>query len=121
MPCLKDKPVSDSPPSVSTPTSIPIEVEVTYEPSLVPTQEPETNKELVTLSSNILDPPSIPEILNPVLEDSDEEEEHPEAQAQALRDYQLVRDRVRRVPKEYPRYTRFLIPLMTHGPQQKIR
>ncbi|KAI5670914.1 hypothetical protein M9H77_11278 [Catharanthus roseus] len=42
------------------------------------------------------DPPNIPETLDPLLEGSDEEEEHPEAQAQALRDYQLARDRVRR-------------------------
>ncbi|KAI5675605.1 hypothetical protein M9H77_06555 [Catharanthus roseus] len=121
MPCLKDKPASDSPPNVPTPGSIPVEVEVTSEPSLEPTQEHETNEELVTPSSSILDPPSIPETLNPVLEDSDEEEEHPEAQAQALRDYQLARNRVRRVPKEHPRYAHFLIPMMTHGPQQKIR
>ncbi|KAI5675748.1 hypothetical protein M9H77_06698 [Catharanthus roseus] len=121
MPCLKDKRVSDSPPSIPTPSTIPVEVEVTSELSLEPTLEPENKEGLVTPSSSIPDPPSIPETLNPVLEDSDEEEEHPEAQAQALRDYQLARGKIRRVPKEHPRCAHFLIPMMTHGPQQKIR
>ncbi|KAI5667014.1 hypothetical protein M9H77_16867 [Catharanthus roseus] len=67
--------------------------DVTSKSSLEPTQEPETNEELVTPSNSIPDPPSIPETLKSVLEDSDEKEEHPEAQAQALRDYQLARDR----------------------------
>ncbi|KAI5675665.1 hypothetical protein M9H77_06615 [Catharanthus roseus] len=91
---LKDKPVSDSSPSVRTPSSIPVEVEVTSKPSLELTQEPETNEELVIPSSSIPDPPSILETLNPMLEDFDEEEEHPETQAQAFRDYQLARNRV---------------------------
>ncbi|KAI5676578.1 hypothetical protein M9H77_07528 [Catharanthus roseus] len=79
-------------------------VEVTSKHTLEPTQEPKTDRELVTPSSSTPDPPSIPETLDPVLEGSDEEEEHPEAQAQALREYQLASDRVRRVPKEHPRY-----------------
>ncbi|KAI5648146.1 hypothetical protein M9H77_34151 [Catharanthus roseus] len=79
-------------------------VEVTSESSLEPPQEPETNRELPAPSSSTPDPPNIPETLNPILEGSDEEEEHSEAQAQALKDYQLARDRVRGVPKEHPRY-----------------
>ncbi|KAI5671159.1 hypothetical protein M9H77_11523 [Catharanthus roseus] len=79
MPCLKDEPISGSPSSVPTPNSIP---------------EPETNPELPATSSSTPDPPSIPKTLDPVLEVFDEEEEHPEAHAQALRDYQFVRDRV---------------------------
>ncbi|KAI5652572.1 hypothetical protein M9H77_29759 [Catharanthus roseus] len=39
---------------------------------------------------------------------SDEEVEHLKAQAQALRDYQLAKDRVRRVLKEHPRIGRYL-------------
>ncbi|KAI5675512.1 hypothetical protein M9H77_06462 [Catharanthus roseus] len=80
-------------------------VEVTSEPPLEPSQEPKTNEELVTTSSSVPDLPSVPETLDPVLEGSDEEEEHPETQAQALRDYQLTRDRARRVPKEHSRYS----------------
>ncbi|KAI5657551.1 hypothetical protein M9H77_26344 [Catharanthus roseus] len=49
-------------------------------------------------------PPSIPETLDPVSEGSDEEVEHLETQAQALRDYQLARDRVHKVPKDHPRF-----------------
>ncbi|KAI5658437.1 hypothetical protein M9H77_27230 [Catharanthus roseus] len=45
-------------------------------------------------------PPSILKTLDLVLEGSDEQVEHPEAQAQALRDYQLARDRVRRFESE---------------------
>ncbi|KAI5658405.1 hypothetical protein M9H77_27198 [Catharanthus roseus] len=56
-----------------------------------------TAMELVTPSSRIHDPSSVPETLEPVLEGSDEEVDHPEAQAQALSNYQLVRDR--REPK----------------------
>ncbi|KAI5642391.1 hypothetical protein M9H77_00180 [Catharanthus roseus] len=78
-------------------------VEVTSEPSLEPPQEPDNNQVLPTSSSSTPDPPSIPETIDPVLEGSDEEE-HPESQAQALRDYQLARDRVRRVPEDHPRY-----------------
>ncbi|KAI5666811.1 hypothetical protein M9H77_16664 [Catharanthus roseus] len=67
---------------------VPGEVEVTSEPSLEPSQEPETNEKLVTPSSSIPYPPSVLETRDTELEGSDEEEEHPEAQAQALRDYQ---------------------------------
>ncbi|KAI5654850.1 hypothetical protein M9H77_32037 [Catharanthus roseus] len=65
--------------------------------------EPETNPEFSTLSSSTPVLPSIPETPDPILDGSDEEEEHPEAQAQALRYYQLARDRFRRVPKDHPR------------------
>ncbi|KAI5668707.1 hypothetical protein M9H77_18560 [Catharanthus roseus] len=50
-----------------------------------PPQEPETNPESSALSSSTLVLPSIPETPDPILDGSDEEEEHPEAQAQALR------------------------------------
>ncbi|KAI5673637.1 hypothetical protein M9H77_14001 [Catharanthus roseus] len=93
MPCLKDKPISDSPLSVPTPSSIPVEVEVTSEPSLDSPLEPETSVKLPASSSSTPDHPSILETLDPVLEGSDEEEEHHEAQAQAVKDYQLARDR----------------------------
>ncbi|KAI5653962.1 hypothetical protein M9H77_31149 [Catharanthus roseus] len=46
----------------------------------------------------------VPETSDPVLDGSDEEEQHPEAQTQALRDYHLARDRVCRVPKDHSRY-----------------
>ncbi|KAI5677843.1 hypothetical protein M9H77_08793 [Catharanthus roseus] len=59
--------------------------------------EPETNPVIPTQSSSTLVPSSIPETSNPVLEGSDEEAEHPEAQVQAFRDYQLARNRVRRL------------------------
>ncbi|KAI5673651.1 hypothetical protein M9H77_14015 [Catharanthus roseus] len=62
-----------------------------------PPPEQETQVEPVVLSS-------VPDTSKSELEGSDEEEEHPEAQAQALRDYQLTRDRARRVPKEHTRY-----------------
>ncbi|KAI5681059.1 hypothetical protein M9H77_02286 [Catharanthus roseus] len=62
------------------------EVEVTSEPSHEHTLKPElaleTNEE-----SNVLEPNE------PILDNSDDDENHPEAQAQALRDYQLPRDR----------------------------
>ncbi|KAI5672139.1 hypothetical protein M9H77_12503 [Catharanthus roseus] len=64
----------------------------------------ELASKLVTPSSSIPDPSSVPETLVPELEDSDEEEEHPKAQAQALRDYLLSRERVRRAHKEPSRY-----------------
>ncbi|KAI5659073.1 hypothetical protein M9H77_27866 [Catharanthus roseus] len=57
-----------------------------------PPQEPKTNPESSAPSSSTLVLPSIPETLDPILDGSDEEEEHPEVQAQALRDYQLARD-----------------------------
>ncbi|KAI5677724.1 hypothetical protein M9H77_08674 [Catharanthus roseus] len=63
MSCLKDKPNSDSPLSVPTPSSILVEVEVTSEPSLESPLEPETNPELPAPSSSTPDPPSIP--INP--------------------------------------------------------
>lgn len=85
MPCLKDKPISDNPPSVPIPSNILVEVETISEPSLDPPQEPETNPESSALSSSTLVLPSIPETPDPILDGSDEEEEHPEAQAQALR------------------------------------
>ncbi|KAI5666902.1 hypothetical protein M9H77_16755 [Catharanthus roseus] len=60
------------------------------EPSLESSKEPETNEELVMPSSSIPDPPSILETYDSELEGSDEKEEHPEAQAQALTDCQLL-------------------------------
>ncbi|KAI5658515.1 hypothetical protein M9H77_27308 [Catharanthus roseus] len=52
--------------------------------------------------TNIPHPTSVLETLIPKLESSDEEQEHPKAQA--LRDYQLSRDRVRRAHMEPTRY-----------------
>ncbi|KAI5678667.1 hypothetical protein M9H77_09617 [Catharanthus roseus] len=103
MPSLKDKLISYNPASVPTPSSIPMEVEVISEPPLESPLEPETNPVIPTQSCSTPVPSSIPETPDPVLEGSDEEVEHPEAQARAFRDYQLTRDRVRRVPKENPR------------------
>ncbi|KAI5675601.1 hypothetical protein M9H77_06551 [Catharanthus roseus] len=100
MPCLKDKPIIDNPQSILTPSSIPVEVETIFKPSLDPPQEPETNSESFSPSSST----PIPETSYPILDGSEEEEERPEAQTQALRDYQLARDRLRRVPKDRPRY-----------------
>ncbi|KAI5659512.1 hypothetical protein M9H77_28305 [Catharanthus roseus] len=94
MPRLKDKLISDSPPSVPTPSSISVEVEVISEPLLESPLEPETNLVISTPFSSTLDPFSIPETPDLVLEDSDEDAEHLEPHAQALRDYQLERDRV---------------------------
>ncbi|KAI5667870.1 hypothetical protein M9H77_17723 [Catharanthus roseus] len=65
--------------------SIPVEVEITSEPSQEHTQELETNEELETLSSSVLDPTSVPETHIPELEGSDDEEEYLDAQAQALK------------------------------------
>ncbi|KAI5654257.1 hypothetical protein M9H77_31444 [Catharanthus roseus] len=79
-------------------------VEVSFEPPLESPLELETNPVIPTPSSSTPIPSSIPETPDPVLEGSDEEAEHPEAQAEALRDYQLARDRVRKVPKEHPRH-----------------
>ncbi|KAI5650983.1 hypothetical protein M9H77_36988 [Catharanthus roseus] len=100
MHCLKDKPITDNPPSILTPSSIPVEVETISQPSLDPPQEPETNSEFSAPSSST----PVPETSDPILDGFDEEEEHPDAQTQALRDYQLARDRVCRVPKDHPRY-----------------
>ncbi|KAI5664778.1 hypothetical protein M9H77_24101 [Catharanthus roseus] len=100
MPCHKDKPISDNPPSILTPSSIPVEVETISEPPLDPPQEPETNLESSAPSSSTL----VAETSDPILDGSNEEEKYPEAQTQALRDYQLARDRVHRVPKDHPRY-----------------
>ncbi|KAI5677504.1 hypothetical protein M9H77_08454 [Catharanthus roseus] len=66
-------------------------------------EEPETNPKSSAPSSSTHVLPSIPETADPILDGSDEEDEHPEAQVQALRDYQLARDRVRKVPKDHPR------------------
>ncbi|KAI5664990.1 hypothetical protein M9H77_24313 [Catharanthus roseus] len=55
------------------------------------THEPETNEE-----SDI--PTSVPKTNVHELKNSNDDEDHPEAQAQALRDYQLSRDRARRDP-----------------------
>ncbi|KAI5654509.1 hypothetical protein M9H77_31696 [Catharanthus roseus] len=66
-------------------------------------EKPGTNHESSGPSSSILVLPSILETPDPILDGSDEEEEHPEAQTQALRDYQTARDRVCRVPKDHPR------------------
>ncbi|KAI5648344.1 hypothetical protein M9H77_34349 [Catharanthus roseus] len=76
---------------------------VISEPPLESPLEPETNPVIPNPSSSTPIPSSILETPDPILEGFDEEAEHPKAQAQALRDYQLARDRVRRVPKEYPR------------------
>ncbi|KAI5666154.1 hypothetical protein M9H77_16007 [Catharanthus roseus] len=65
-------------------------------------EEPETNPESSAPSCSTPVLPSIHETPDPILDGSDEEEEHPEAQAQALRNYQLARDRVRRVPEDHP-------------------
>ncbi|KAI5666058.1 hypothetical protein M9H77_15911 [Catharanthus roseus] len=100
MPCLKDKTITDNPSSVLSPSSIPVEVETIFEPPPEPPQEPETNSESSAPSSNT----PVPETSDLILDGSDEEEEHPEAQTQALRDYQLARDRVHRVPKDHHRY-----------------
>ncbi|KAI5675604.1 hypothetical protein M9H77_06554 [Catharanthus roseus] len=97
MKCLKDKLISDSLPSVPASSSIPVEVEVIPEPPLESPLEPETNPVIPTPSSRTCSF-SIPENPDAVLEGSDKEAEHLEAQAQALRDYQLARDRVCRVP-----------------------
>ncbi|KAI5649670.1 hypothetical protein M9H77_35675 [Catharanthus roseus] len=104
MPCLKDKPVSDSPSGIPRIGSIPVEVEVTFEPSQEHTHEPQTNEELDILSS-VPDLTSVLETDVLGLEGSDDEEDHPEAQAQTLRDYQLSRDRFRRAHKEPTRYS----------------
>ncbi|KAI5652657.1 hypothetical protein M9H77_29844 [Catharanthus roseus] len=66
-------------------------------------EEPKTNSESSALSSSTPVLPIISETPDPILDGSDAEEEYPEAQAQGLRDYQLTRDRVRRVPKDHPR------------------
>ncbi|KAI5671211.1 hypothetical protein M9H77_11575 [Catharanthus roseus] len=78
-------------------------------PPLESPLEPETNPVIPTPSSSTPIPSSIPETPDLVSEGYDEEAEHPEAQDQAIRDYQLARDRVRRVPKEHPRYGYFYI------------
>ncbi|KAI5666307.1 hypothetical protein M9H77_16160 [Catharanthus roseus] len=100
LPCLKDNTITNNPSCDPSPSSIPVEVETISEPTLEPPQEPETNSEPSTPSSSS----PVPKASDPILDGSDEEEEHPEAQTQALRDYQLTRDRVRRVPKDHPRH-----------------
>ncbi|KAI5677420.1 hypothetical protein M9H77_08370 [Catharanthus roseus] len=95
----EDKPISHSSSGVPIVGSTLVEMEVTSEPSQEHTQEPETNDELDTPSSSVTDPTSVPETNVPELEHSDDEEDHPKAQAQAFRDYPLSRDRVRRAHK----------------------
>ncbi|KAI5665124.1 hypothetical protein M9H77_24447 [Catharanthus roseus] len=99
MPCLKENTFTDNPFCDPSPSSIPVEVMTISKPALEPTQEPKTNSKSSAPSSST----PIPETSDPILDCSDEEEEHPEAQTQALRDYQLDRDRVCRVPKDHPR------------------
>ncbi|KAI5657619.1 hypothetical protein M9H77_26412 [Catharanthus roseus] len=94
MPCLKDNTITDNPSCDPSPSSILVEVEIIFEPTLEPPQEPETNSEFSAPSSSTL----VPETSDPILDGSDEEEEHPETQTQALRDYQLARYRVCRIP-----------------------
>ncbi|KAI5673655.1 hypothetical protein M9H77_14019 [Catharanthus roseus] len=89
MPCLKDNTITDNPSCDPSPSSIPVEVETISEPTLEPPQEPETNSESSAPSST-----PVPETSDPILDGSDEEEEHLEAQTQALSDYQLARVRV---------------------------
>ncbi|KAI5659461.1 hypothetical protein M9H77_28254 [Catharanthus roseus] len=67
--------------------NIQMEVESNPEPSQEPPPKPETQVEPFI-------PSSVPNTNEHELEGSDEEEEHIKAQAQALRDYQLARDRV---------------------------
>ncbi|KAI5682206.1 hypothetical protein M9H77_03434 [Catharanthus roseus] len=100
LPYLKDNTITSNPSCNPSPSSIPVEVETISESTLEPSQEPETNSEPSAPSSSY----PVPEASYPILDGSDEEEEHPEAQTQALRDYQLSRDRVRRVPKDHPRH-----------------
>ncbi|KAI5673315.1 hypothetical protein M9H77_13679 [Catharanthus roseus] len=100
IPCLKDNTITNNPSCDPSPSSIPVEVETISEPTLEPPQELETN--FVPSAPSSSSP--VPEASDPILDGSDEEEEHPEAQTQALRDYQLARDRVHRVPKDHPRY-----------------
>ncbi|KAI5669381.1 hypothetical protein M9H77_19234 [Catharanthus roseus] len=63
---------------------------VMSEPPLESPLEPETNPMIPTPFSSTHVLSSILESPDPILEGSDEEVEHPEAQAQALRDYQLA-------------------------------
>ncbi|KAI5656851.1 hypothetical protein M9H77_25644 [Catharanthus roseus] len=97
--CLKGNTITNNPSCDPSPSSIPVEVETISEPTVEPPQEPETNSKPSAPSSSS----PVPEASNPILDGSDEEEEHYEAQTQALRNYQLARDRVRRVPKDHPR------------------
>ncbi|KAI5670712.1 hypothetical protein M9H77_11076 [Catharanthus roseus] len=99
IPCLKDNTITNNHSCDPSPSSISVEVETISEPTLEPPQEPETNFEPSATSSSS----PIPKASDPILDGSNEEEEHPEAQTQALRNYQLARDRVRRVHKDHPR------------------
>ncbi|KAI5668982.1 hypothetical protein M9H77_18835 [Catharanthus roseus] len=78
MPCLRTETKLESAYGTPVVENILVEVEVTSEPShehtLEPELEPETNKES-----------SIPEPNELILGDSDNDEDHPKAQAQALR------------------------------------
>ncbi|KAI5666438.1 hypothetical protein M9H77_16291 [Catharanthus roseus] len=98
MPCLKAKTNPNSPSDIPVNGNIPVEVEDTFEPSQ-PHDQPETSGGSdITTSQQ-------PETSTPESEISDEDDEdHPEAQAQALRDYQLSRDRVRRETRKPARY-----------------
>ncbi|KAI5654687.1 hypothetical protein M9H77_31874 [Catharanthus roseus] len=98
MPCLKAKTNPDSPSDIPVDGNIPVEVEDTSEPSQ-PHDQPETS------GGSDIPTSEQPETSTPEFENSDEDEEdHPEAQAQALRDYQLSRDRVRRETRKPARY-----------------
>ncbi|KAI5676862.1 hypothetical protein M9H77_07812 [Catharanthus roseus] len=98
LPYLKDNTITNNPSCDPSPSSIPVEVETISEPTLEPPQELETNSKPSACSSSS----PVPEASDLILDGSDQEEEHPEAQTQALRDYQLARDRVCRVSKDHP-------------------
>ncbi|KAI5675809.1 hypothetical protein M9H77_06759 [Catharanthus roseus] len=66
-----------------------LQLSVTSGPSQEHTHVPETNEEL-DIPSSVLDPASVPETNVPGLEGSDDENDHAEAQAQALRDYHCL-------------------------------
>ncbi|KAI5672687.1 hypothetical protein M9H77_13051 [Catharanthus roseus] len=80
MPCLKDNTITDNPSCDPSPSSIPVEVETIFEPTLEPPHEPETNSESSAPSSST----PVPEASDPILDGSDEEEEHPELKPKLL-------------------------------------
>ncbi|KAI5682175.1 hypothetical protein M9H77_03403 [Catharanthus roseus] len=98
MPCLKAKTNPDSLSDIPVDGNIPVEVEDTFEPSQ-PHDQPETSR------GSDIPTSEQPETSTPESENSDEDDEdHPGAQAQALRDYQRSRDRVRRETRKPARY-----------------
>ncbi|KAI5659357.1 hypothetical protein M9H77_28150 [Catharanthus roseus] len=72
MPCLKDNTITDTPSCDPFPSSIPVELETISEPTLEPPHEPETNFESSAPSSS----GPVPETSHPILDGSDEKEEH---------------------------------------------